>query len=132
LGRLRRKDKEAGEKKHNQTGSHTKHGNLHWSSTKNCGDYSSPHPNAGLCRFTKGQESGCRKDEEELRMLKAGDRVKIRTTVFQEAVGTVVRVVPGRIKNIPREYVVKTPHGSHRFFVEQLELMRGDAGALFE
>ena len=65
-------------------------------------------------------------------MLKTGDRVKIRTTVFQEAVGTVVRVVPGRIKNIPREYVVRTPDGSHRFFLEQLELMGGEAGALLE
>jgi hypothetical protein len=53
-------------------------------------------------------------------MFQVGDRVKIVTTVFQEAVGTVVNVVPGRALLIPREFVVQTAAGFHRFFEEQL------------
>lgn len=53
-------------------------------------------------------------------MFKTGDRVKIVTTVFHEAVGIVVTVVPGRIQAIPREFVVKIAGGSHRFFEDQL------------
>jgi transcription antitermination factor NusG len=53
-------------------------------------------------------------------MFKVGDQVKIVTTVFEEDVGTVVRVVPGRAKVIPTEFVVQIAGGYHRFFEEQL------------
>jgi hypothetical protein len=56
-------------------------------------------------------------------MFKVGDRVKIITTVFQEAVGTVVRVIPGRARVIPREFVVHVAGGSHSFFEDQLVFM---------
>jgi hypothetical protein len=57
-------------------------------------------------------------------MFKVGDHVKIVTTVFQESVGTVVRVVPGRAQVIPTEFVVQVAGGYHRFFEEQLVSVR--------
>jgi hypothetical protein len=56
-------------------------------------------------------------------MFQVGDRVRIVATVFQEAVGTVVNVVPGRVRAIPREFVVHTACGVHTFFEEQLVFM---------
>ena len=53
-------------------------------------------------------------------MFKVGDRVKIVTTVFHEAEGTVVRVIPGRLRVIPREFVVHIAARSHSFFEDQL------------
>jgi hypothetical protein len=61
-------------------------------------------------------------------MFKAGDRVKIMTTAFHESVGTVVRVVPGRAQGIPREFVVSTTGGFHRFFEEQLFFISHEIG----
>jgi hypothetical protein len=56
-------------------------------------------------------------------MFQIGDRVKIVATVFQEAVGTVVKVVPGRVRLIPKEFVVQTEGGLHKFFEDQLVLI---------
>src|SRR5262245_44698771 len=60
------------------------------------------------------------KKQSGVEMFQVGDRVKIVTTVFQEAVGTVVSVIPGRARLIPREFIVQTTTGFHRFFEEQL------------
>ena len=60
------------------------------------------------------------KKQSGVEMFQVGDRVKIVTTVFQEAVGTVVSVIPGRALLIPREFVVQTAAGFHRFFEDQL------------
>lgn len=56
-------------------------------------------------------------------MFKVGDRVKIVATVFQEAVGTVVGVIPGRVHVIPREFVVHIAGRPHSFFEDQLVFM---------
>jgi hypothetical protein len=53
-------------------------------------------------------------------MFKVGDSVRIVTTAFDETVGTVVEVVSGRVGAVPREFVVQTTSGFHRFFAEQL------------
>jgi transcription antitermination factor NusG len=63
---------------------------------------------------------------ERVWKLKEGDRVRVVDSVFEEAVGTVVRVIPGRAQTIPREFVVKTVNGLHRFFEQQL-IFIGDA-----
>ena len=57
-------------------------------------------------------------------MLKVGDRVRIAATVFQEAVGTVVRVIPGRSRVVQQEFLVETESEVHTFFEHQLVLMR--------
>jgi hypothetical protein len=51
--------------------------------------------------------------------------VKVVDSVFEETVGTVVRVIPGRAQAIPREFVVKTGNGFHRFFEQQLIFIGG-------
>jgi len=55
-------------------------------------------------------------------MFKVGDQVRITIPVFQEVIGTVVDIVPGRSAIISREFVVDTAGEFHRFFEEQLTL----------
>lgn len=56
-------------------------------------------------------------------MFNVGDRVRILPEVFQESIGVVTGVIPGRSPVISAEFVVKTTHGSHRFFEDQLILI---------
>jgi hypothetical protein len=56
--------------------------------------------------------------------------VRIVSTVFEGATGTVVRVVPGRAKAIKREFVVNTSGEFHRFFEEQLILVNDASSGL--
>jgi hypothetical protein len=52
--------------------------------------------------------------------FEVGDRVKISATPFQETVGIVVRIIPGRTRTIPWEFMVRIAGRVHLFFEEQL------------
>ena len=53
-------------------------------------------------------------------MFKVGDHVKIDTPTFQDMVGVVTSVVPGRSTVVTSEFVVSTGDGQYRFFENQL------------
>ena len=53
-------------------------------------------------------------------MFKVGDRVRINTPVFQDVLGVVTSVLPGRSQIIASEFVVNTGEGQYRFFANQL------------
>jgi hypothetical protein len=53
-------------------------------------------------------------------MFKVGDRVRVVTPAFQDTIGTVTGVVPGRSSVISSEFVVQTSDGPYRFFEDQL------------
>jgi hypothetical protein len=53
-------------------------------------------------------------------MFKVGDRVRIDTPTFQDVMGVVTSVLPGRSQIIASEFVVNTGEGQYRFFESQL------------